>query len=176
MAKVKDNKIKTLSTKSVGAPIEWTDDKKKKAMDIIIFQMVENGKSINTILKNADRNILPSKMTFFNWLREDKELSYHYATAYEARADILFDEILEIADDTSNDTIYGENGEKVNSEWINRSRLKVDARKWILAKMNPKKFGDKTDITTNGKEIPNTPIVPSVISVVIEGSPKYIKD
>ena len=136
-------------------PIEWTQEKKDKAISIIIYEMVENGKSVNSILDNKKRDteLLPNKSTFFEWLKNDKALSDHYTIAYDARADILFDEILEIADDSTNDTIYTETGEKSNSEWINRSRLRVDARKWTLAKMNPKKYGDKTDITTNGKEI-----------------------
>jgi hypothetical protein len=136
-------------------PIEWIQEKKEKAIEVIIFEMVENGKSINSILSSKDRDndLLPNKSTFFEWLRNDKELSNHYATAYEARAEILFDEIIDIADDTSNDTTYTETGEKANTEWINRSRLRVDARKWILSKMNPKKYGDKTDITTNGKDV-----------------------
>lgn len=150
-------KIKEMAA---GRPTAWTQEKKKQAIEVIIFEMVENGKSINTILntKERDNNLLPNKSTFFEWLRNDKELSNHYAIAYEARADILFDEILEIADDTTNDTIYSEFGEKQNSEWINRSRLRVDARKWILSKMNPKKYGDKTDITTNGKDV-NIPLI-----------------
>jgi hypothetical protein len=36
--------------------------------------------------------------------------------------------------------------------------LRIDARKWILSKMVPKKVGDKTDITTNGKDV-NIPII-----------------
>lgn len=159
-----------------GAPVHWTQEKKDKAIEVIIFEMVENGKSLNSILNKADRNVLPSKFTFFEWLKEDKDLSNHYANAIDARAEILFDEILEIADDSSNDTIFTEEGKKANSEWISRSRLRVDARKWILAKMNPKRYGDKIDHTTNGENLPSTPVTQPVIHVTIDGQPKYIKD
>ena len=134
-----------------GRPIEWTDDKKNEAIEIILNEISIDGLSLNKILTKNEN--LPTNTKFYEWLRNDKELEHKYARACEIRAEKLFEEILEIADDTTNDSIYTETGEKINSEWINRSRLRVDARKWILSKMNPKKYGDKTDITTNGKEI-----------------------
>lgn len=132
-------------------PIEWNDNEKKKAIEIIFIQM-SHGNSVRQILKD-NQELLPSRKLFYEWIAKDKTLSDHYAKVMELRSDDIFDEILEIADDTTHDSIFTETGEKVNSEWISRSRLRVDARKWILSKMNPKKYGDKTDITTNGKEI-----------------------
>ena len=75
----------------------------------------------------------------------------------------MFEEMFDIADDSSNDYMAKQYGDGVevqvlNSENIQRSRLRIDTRKWALSKMNPKKYGDKTDITTNGKEI-NIPII-----------------
>lgn len=131
-------------------PVEWIQEKKDKACEIIFTEMTK-GKSLRQILDKDDT--LPSRRLFYEWIAKDQKLSNHYAQLAELRADIIFDEILEIADDTTNDSVYTESGKKANSEWIRRSRLRVDARKWILAKMNPKKFGDKTDITTNGKDI-----------------------
>jgi hypothetical protein len=138
-------------------PIEWTQDKKEKAIEIIFTEMAQ-GKSLRQIL-NQDNENMPSRKLFYEWVAKDKELSDHYAKVMDLRSDVLFDEMIDIADDTSNDTVYTETGEKVNSEWINRSRLRVDTRKWILSKMNPKKYGDKTDITTNGEKITNIPII-----------------
>ncbi len=138
-------------------PIEWTQDKKEKAIQIIFTEMAQ-GKSLRQIL-NQDNENMPSRKLFYEWVAKDKELSDHYAKVMDLRSDVLFDEMIDIADDTSNDSVYTETGEKVNSEWINRSRLRVDTRKWILSKMNPKKYGDKTDITTNGEKITNIPII-----------------
>lgn len=82
----------------------------------------------------------------------DEEFSKQYARAREAQADTLADEILEIADDTSRDTIATEkNGEQPNSEWITRSRLRVDARKWLASKMAPKKYGDRIEASHTGE-------------------------
>lgn len=93
--------------------------------------------------------------TFYDWIKADIELSNKYARARELQAEYLADQILSIADDVSNDTIIDdETGrESANHEWINRSRLRVDARKWIASKLFPKKYGDKVDLTTAGEKI-----------------------
>lgn len=67
-----------------------------------------------------------------------------YARAKEAQADQMAEDILAIADDVAQDVTIGENGrEVVNNEAIARSRLRVDARKWLASKMAPKKYGEK---------------------------------
>ena len=138
-------------------PIKWTVEKKEIAVKEILLEIMK-GRSLTSILKTDERGDLPSKVTFFEWLKEDEELTNQYARATEVRADIIFDDILAIADENTNDTSINENGiEVVNNDVIQRSRLRIDARKWVLSKLNPKKFGDKTDITTNGKEVNITP-------------------
>jgi len=127
-----------------GRPITWTDEKKQTAITIILEQIGE-GKSVRAILDHADREVLPSWPTFNEWMKEDETLVKQYARVCEMRADKIFDEILTIADDGSNDTYTDDEGNTyTNHDVIARSRLRVDARKWALSKMNPKKYGDKT--------------------------------
>lgn len=96
--------------------------------------------------------------TFYRYLDETPENQERYARAKERQADILFDEIVEISDDSTNDLMNvirgGEMQEQENKEFINRSRLRVDARKWVASKLNAKKYGDKIDVTSNGKSMP----------------------
>lgn len=106
----------------------------------MILSEIEEGNSLRSVLSKKD---MPSRYTFFEWLKDDDGKANQYARACEVRADGIFEDILEIADNSSNDTIYTDKGEIPNSEWIARSRLKVDARKWMLGKMNPKKYGEK---------------------------------
>lgn len=91
-----------------------------------------------------------SAVTFFEWVKDDTELSNRYARAREAQAELLADQIIEIADDSSNDTKTIYKGEELveveNTEWTNRSKLRVEARKWIAAKLKPKKYGDKVEV------------------------------
>jgi len=71
------------------------------------------------------------------------EFRDQYTCAREDLADKLADEILQIADDSRNDTYLDAMGNvKVNHGAIARSRLQIDARKWLVSKLAPKKYGD----------------------------------
>jgi len=89
------------------------------------------------------------------WLADENHQAFcdQYVRAREAQADRLAEEILEIADDGSNDTYTDENGnERTNQEVVARSRLRVDARKWLASKMAPKKYGDKIQQEVSGAD------------------------
>lgn len=132
----------------------YTEEEKINIINTMCDQIAE-GKSMRTAIKESGISF----STFYIWLREDKERSKQYASACDVRAEVLFEEILDIADDTSSDKIYTQDGEKTNTEAINRSRLKVDSRKWYLSKVKPKKFGDKIDVTTDGETLnTNVPV------------------
>jgi hypothetical protein len=112
-----------------------------------VLSRIAEGESLRSIC--ADEGT-PSKSTFLKWVSEDAELSDQYARAMERRADSLFDEMFAIADDASNDWVEreGDDGEgyRLNGEHVQRSRLRIDTRKWALARMNPKKYGEKQEI------------------------------
>ncbi|MFT5766640.1 MAG: hypothetical protein ACI9DH_000457 [Halioglobus sp.] len=87
---------------------------------------------------------MPSLTTVMRWLADEtkQEFLLHYAR--EAQADLLAAEILEIADDSSGDTITDKDGRtRVNDEFIARARLRVDSRKWLASKLVPKKYGNR---------------------------------
>ncbi len=82
--------------------------------------------------------------TLYDNLVKTPELTEQYARAKEVQAETLADEIVQIADDGQNDTYKDDEGnETTNHDVIARSRLRVDARKWVAAKLLPKKYGDK---------------------------------
>lgn len=88
--------------------------------------------------------------TVFRWLANEDFAAFReqYTRARETQADTLFDEILSIADDSKNDTYIDEEGRtRTDQEVIARSRLRVDARKWMAGKLRPKVYGDKVDMT-----------------------------
>jgi hypothetical protein len=94
---------------------------------------------------------MPSKTTVMRWLAKYPEFRDQYASAREAQADYYAEEIIEISDDATNDWMKrnrgeGESEEVENKEVLARSRLRVDTRKWLMARMAPKKYGDKLDI------------------------------
>lgn len=124
-------------------------------IDTIFKRIINAISNDNMSLRAALRmDGMPASETFFKWIDADKEKTKQYARACEQRADNIFEEILEIADDSSNDVIITEDGiPTVNSEFVQRSKLRVDARKWMLGKMNPKKYGDRSTTTLEIEEV-----------------------
>jgi len=112
---------------------------------------------------------MPTAATVCNWLLDEGkgEFFEQYARARAIQADLKFEEIQEIADDGSNDwmeTRDEENpGWKFNGEHVQRSKLRVDTLKWRLARMNSKKYGDKSETTHKGD--PSAPV-----ALVLNGS------
>jgi hypothetical protein len=79
----------------------------------------------------------------WNWLKSQSEFQEQYVLAKACQADLLFDEIIDIADDASKD-VMGKDAEGkllVNHAAVQRAKLQCDARKWVVSKMLPKKYG-----------------------------------
>lgn len=137
--------------KRVGRPSKYTNKLADK-----ICQMIAQGQSVRSICSKKD---MISMQTFFRWLRENDKFCEQYARACEERSYMHAEEILEIADDATNDYMEQHDesdeltGYKLNGENIQRSRLRIDTRKWLMSKLNPKVYGDKLDMTTNGNDI-----------------------
>lgn len=128
--------------------------KKTAANFAEIFTRLSLGESLRTICKSEH---LPSIQTFCEWVAEDPALAEQYARARERQADYLAEEIIEIADDNSGDRVTlvndeGEEYERIDHEHIQRSRLRVDARKWYASKLAPKRYGDKIQQEISGKD------------------------
>ena len=99
---------------------------------------------------------MPSLTTVYKWLREHEEFAKNYARAREDQADTLADETLEISDDGTNDWMASNDpdnpGYKLNGEHVQRSKLRVDARKWAAAHLRPKKYGDLKQVELSGPD------------------------
>lgn len=126
----------------------YSPEEREKIMDTICDEMVAL-KPMRKIL--ADHPDFPAWSTVFKWLGESPRFSDQYARAREAQMEARMDEVLEIADDGTNDVEeIEENGRVVrrtNHDVIQRSRLRVDTRIRLAEKMSPKKYGARMDVT-----------------------------
>jgi hypothetical protein len=115
----------------------------KKAIDLfdqIIVEISTEGRSLRDALKGK-----MSSATFFEIIKDENKQK-QYARACEERADLIADEVFDIADNIgSNNMLIKDDNVKVQ-----RDRLRVDSRKWLLSKLNPKKYGDKIDVGVSG--------------------------
>lgn len=104
-----------------------------------------NGESLRTICEADD---MPHKATIFRWLADPEHpICDHYTRGREIQAESLVDDIQDIADNGTNDWMERQTRKGtitvVNTEAIQRSRLRMDARKWVAGKIKPKKYGTR---------------------------------
>lgn len=128
-----------------GRPTIFTDE----LMDDICARIAE-GESVRSIARDES---MPAMSTFFKWLRENDTFSEQYAIAKEQSTDALFEDILDIADNQVGNVVEIEPGKYVtikDAAGINHAKLRVDARKWALSKLKPKKYGDKVQTEISG--------------------------
>ena len=115
----------------------------------IIQEIADTGKSLRSVCIGVD--VKPS--TFLLWVSESPELAEQYARAMQVRADTHFSEIIEISNTPSPGTVetLKEWGVEVKTaDMIEHRRLQIDARKWCIARMNPRKYGDRTALEVAG--------------------------
>lgn len=117
----------------------------------MICNQLADGSSLRQICAQKG---MPDKATVLRWAVKHPEFRDHYAQAREALMDYWSEEIVEIADDSTNDLMEkeredGSTYEVVNQENIQRSRLRVDTRKWLMSKLAPKKYGDHQETNVN---------------------------
>lgn len=113
-----------------------------------ICSRIMQGKAMKEITRCDD---MPPNWQIYEWLAKYPDFADRYARACEIRADMIFDDILDIADDNQHDMIVDQDGnERLNTDHVQRAKLRIDARKWALSKMQPKKYGDKLDLNHGG--------------------------
>ena len=102
----------------------------------------------------------PSVETIFRWLHDNASFRQQYTRAKQEQIESYIDDVIDIADDATNDWMVNEKGTIVaNHDHINRARLRIDTRKWIASKLAPKIYGAKNEPQDSGsyleKEIDN---------------------
>jgi hypothetical protein len=125
---------------------------------------------------------MPDLKTVMRWLVKNDEFRQQYASAREAQQEMHQEEIKEIADNCSDDVqaILGNEDDgilRVNHSAIARARLQIDARKWLMSKMAPKKYGDKTVLSSDPENpIPPATVTLSVTSEVVKAIVQQVRD
>lgn len=121
-----------------------------------ICRRMANGEGVSEICRTEG---MPPATTVRMWVVDDREgFAAMYARAREAQAERWSEEIVEISDDGTNDWMTRNVGEDTvvlaDHEHIQRSKLRVDARKWLMSKMAPKRYADRVEVTgKDGKDL-----------------------
>lgn len=132
-----------------GRPTEYNSDVAGR-----ICAELATGRTLRDVCRDDG---MPPESTVRRWVMDDREgFAAQYARAREIGYQSMADELVEISDDGSNDWMRRKGDEDapyvLNGEHVQRSRLRVDTRKWLLSKALPKVYGDKVTTEITGKD------------------------
>ena len=137
-----------------------------QAIGDYICREITKGRTLTSICKEDKMPTIPTVYSWLSVLNKNYKPDFFksYSLAKEIQMDVMADQLCEIADDAINDYMEkmrkdGTVEEVFNAEHVQRSRLRVDVRKWLMSKVAPKKYGDKIQLT--GKD--DKPLIPTEI-------------
>lgn len=110
------------------------------ALTGLILDRMCAGESLRSICRDP---AMPNISTVIDWVSKDTIFAAQYARARELQADALFEDLFALAN-----TPEGED----SAVLINRDRLRSDNMKWVLSKIIPKRFGDKSQVEVSGPD------------------------
>lgn len=134
-----------------------------------VCERLSAGESLRAVCRDES---MPSTTTVMKWAAEIPEFAEQYAKARTLLLQHHAEDLVDIADDGTNDWMERADkdgnciGWQVNGEHINRSRLRVDTRKWVLSKLLPKVYGERSAVEMTGKDgAPLNPADPTILEL-----------
>lgn len=115
-----------------------------------ICQRISEGEPLAEICRLAH---MPERRTVYDWLAADADFSSRFARARDVGFDAIAEEALKIADTPQDGVVIEDDGEKVKEkrgDMLGHRKLQVETRLKLLAKWNPKKYGDRQEINHSG--------------------------
>lgn len=139
------DKAVTQGKRKQGAPSTYTVETGNE-----IVTRLACGQSLHSICKLEH---MPHISTIYDWISKEPSFAEHYGRAREQAAHTLFDQMLDIADDSSRDLL--EDG-SANSAAIARARLQIDTRARVAGKLAPRVYGERIEQLNQTVNVTNT--------------------
>jgi len=122
-----------------------------------VCDLIAHGVKIDDLYRLGGLVVMPSADVFYRWLVKYPDFDNMYFKAKQAQAERFAAEILDIADDGTNDFVEKEiaNGRKVvqlDGEHVARSKLRIETRRWLMSKYRPVRYGERTALAVTGAD------------------------
>ena len=133
-----------LATKQskLGRPVEKVDPVEAE----LICDWIAHGKTLREYCRQKGK---VKWRTIYKWLEKDESFRTAFARARDTGCEVLFEECLEIIDQPP--ALCGSEGNtRIDPAFINMQNNRVQTRMKMLAKFNPKKYGDKLGVEAEG--------------------------
>lgn len=109
----------------------------------VICDRISKGESLKAICSSPG---MPDQVVVYGWLGRQPEFAQMYARAREEQADTLADEIAALADEDPRMVVDDKGVARIDSAWVQWQKNRVEARKWVAAKLKPKKYGERVQV------------------------------
>lgn len=144
-------------------PFAYSDDERKQVIEHLCSEIAK-GRAMAEVLRedqilSSNERKAPSVFAVIDWLDKSDDFKQRIERAREIGAEALLGQIIDIADNATGDVYveYGKDGQayaKIDGDCVQRAKLKVYARERYAAKIAPKRFGDRVDVTSGGEKLP----------------------
>lgn len=133
----------------MGRPTDYSPELAAK-----LCKQLALGNSLRAVCRADD---MPDISTIYDWFIKYPDFTKQYEKACQDRVEAQHEDLNEISDEALQ---YAKTNEINVQAVMTAYKLKADNMKWSMARMKPKKYGDKLDLdhTTNGKDLP-TPLL-----------------
>lgn len=145
----------------------YTAEQRETMFKNVLNRLVK-GESLRVILNDKGT---PSRLAFYDWLEKDVKKQERFARACQIGDEMLFEETIEIARKPIIETIQsdGSIGDTVTTNTttkdnVQRSKLIIETIDKVLARRNPRKYGNKLDVTSDNQAIS----IPAIVGMVIK--------
>jgi hypothetical protein len=128
----------------IGRPSSYSDE----AAASLCAHLAEGG----LLLDWCRQEGRPSVAAVYRWMEARPEFREAYARAREVGLHVMAEQVIGISDDASRDWKETEDGTALDHEHVQRSRLRVDSRKWLASKLLPKIYGEKAQVQHSGPD------------------------
>ncbi len=122
-----------MASNSIGRPSSYNED-----IAALLCERLSNGESLRTI---CSEDAMPAKATVFKWLAANPSFVDQYTRARETQVELMSFDLIDLSDPKDKDDMVA----------VQRNRLQVDTRKWVMSKLAPKKYGDTANINVSGE-------------------------
>lgn len=115
-----------------------------------ILLRLSNGEPLAAICRSDDK--FPHPSVWLDWTKQDEALGFAYARAREVGEDVIAEDALLLIDSEPS-TYQTEHGIRIDPASVAHNKNRAEMRLKLLAKWNPKRWGDRIDVTSGGEKL-----------------------
>lgn len=118
-----------------------------------VVEWISSGQTLRDYCRQDGK---PARRTIDKWREKDETFRARFARARDDGFDVIAEECMAIADDGENDWMAregkdGDQGWQLNGEHVQRTKVRIETRLKLLAKWDPKRYGERQTVEHEGK-------------------------